>query len=82
MMIRQQNQNHVTASVLPTNEKGHLTASMRPMNGKDHMTVSEWPTNKKNVLSWLNSLYCFFDNISQWARVYLLYVYMYLLQTF
>lgn len=60
MMIRQQNQNHVTASVLPTNEKGHLTASMRPMNGKDHMTVSEWPTNKKNVLSWLNSLYPFF----------------------
>lgn len=82
MMIRQQNQNHVTASVLPTNETGHLTAHMQPMNGKDHVTVSVWPTNKKTVLSWLNSLYSFFDNISQWAKVYLLYVYMYLLQTF
>lgn len=81
-MIRQQNQNHVTASVLPTNEKGHLTTHMRPMKGKDHVTVSVWLTNKKTVLSWLNSLYSFLDNISQWERVYLLYVYMYLLQTF
>lgn len=60
MMIRQQNQNHVTASVLPTNENGHLTTHMRPMNEKDHVTVSVWPTNKKTVLSWLNSLYSFF----------------------